>query len=103
MPEPDAADALPAEFARERDRCVERLRGMPLTRLAESAALAHTAACAIAELTPQARDHVLPRLADRAAGDQLAVVADDLLAATRDPATLERGVGILTALRRSLP
>lgn len=103
MPEPPAGDSDRAEFERERDRCVERLRGMPLTKLTHSAELAYAASCALAELTPQARDHALPRIADRAAGDQLAVVANDLLASASDPTVLERGIGILTALRRSLP
>lgn len=90
-------------FIRERDRCVDRLRGMPLTRLPASADLAYGAASAIVAMTADAAGRVLPRLADHAAGDQLAVVAADLLAGEPDAATLERATGILTGLRRSLP
>ena len=96
MPDADA-------FMRERDRCVDRLRGMPLTRLPVSAALAYAAANALVDLTPDAAGRALPRLADHAAGDQLAVVAADFLASAPDTAALERATAILTELRRSLP
>ena len=90
-------------FSRERDRCVDRLRGMTLARLPEAAALAHAAARRIVDLTPGAGGRPLPRLADHAAGDQLAVVASDFLAAAPDAAALDQGTAILTELRRSLP
>ena len=90
-------------FIRERDRCVDRLRGMPLTRLPQSADLAYAAAAALVALIPGAAGHPLPRLADHAAGDQLAVVAADLLAGDPDADTLDRATAVLSELRRSLP
>ena len=90
-------------FIRERDRCVDRLRGMPLTRLPQSADLAYETAGALVGLTYGAAGHPLPRLADHAAGDQLAVVAADLLAGDPDADTLDRATAVLSELRRSLP
>lgn len=90
-------------FIRERDRCVDRLRGMPLTRLPQSADLAYATAGALVALIPGAAGHPLPRLADHAAGDQLAVIAADLLASNPGTDTLERATDILSELRRSLP
>ena len=98
-----ASPAAVEEFRRERDRCVDRLRGMPLTRLPASADLAYGAACALLALTPDTAGHALPRLADHAAGDQLAVVADDFLASHPDDEGLARAAAALTTLRRSLP
>ena len=97
------AESAVDAFTREQDRCVDRLRTVPLARLAASADLAHAAACRIVDLTPDAADRTLPRLADHAAGDQLAVVASDFLAGAPDAASLEQGTAILTELRRSLP
>lgn len=102
MPDAARSDAI-EEFRRERDRCVDRLRGMPLTRLPASADLAYDAACALVALTPDAAGHALPRLADHAAGDQLAVVADDLLSSNPDDQALAEATATLTALRRCLP
>ena len=90
-------------FARERDRCVDRLRTMPLGRLPESAALAYEACTELLQLTPGGEGRALPRLADRAAGDQLAVIAADFAAAGPDDAALALGTEVLTRLRRSLP
>lgn len=102
MPDPARSQAVDL-FIRERDRCVDRLRGMPLTRLPDAADLAYETACALAALTPDAAGHALPRLADHAAGDQLAVVADDLLASDPDDRALTQAAAALTSLRRSLP
>ena len=98
MPDP-AVEAC----ARERDRCVDRLRGMPLGRLRDSAALAHVAAGRLIALTPGAAGRDLPRLADHAAGDQLAVVVSDFLSGSPTPQAIEQATAILTELRRSLP
>ena len=94
---------MPEEFAQERMRCTDRLRTMPLAKLPQAADLAFAASLAIVGLTPIANAHQLPRLADRAAGDQLDVVAGELLAADPDAATLTAATDILTRLRRSLP
>lgn len=76
---------------------------MPLPKLPEAAELAFHASAAIVRLTGGAAHHALPRLADHAAGDQLAVVTADLLADRPTDATIEAAIEILTALRRALP
>lgn len=91
-----------AEFHRERDRVVERLRTMPLAKLSGAADLAYDAACGILERSADA-GRTLPRLADHAAGDQLAVITDDFLRADPDDADVQAATAILTGLRRSLP
>ncbi len=97
------ADPALEEFARERDRCVDRLRTMPLRRLPDAAPLAHEACRALIALTPADAGRTVPRLADRAAGDQLAVIAADFLTADPEASSIAEAARILTELRRSLP
>mgnify|MGYP003346504341 CR=1 FL=1 len=54
---------------------------------------------------PRAADagRTVPRLADRAAGDQLAVIAVDFLTADPEASSIAEATRILTELRRSLP
>ena len=67
----------------ELDRVVQRLRTMPLTRLALHAGsardLAQELADRAAELSGATR-HVVPDVGDAAVGDQVAVTGRDLLA-----------------------
>lgn len=90
-------------FERERRRCVDRLRTMPMSKLEASAALAYDTCLALKALTPEAADFSLPRLADHAAGDQLDVMSDEYLASNPDATSLETAAVILTRLRQALP
>ena len=119
MPEP----TTPREqFSRERERVVDLLRSMPATRLARTwgatgpvpdddamgapgsvADAAHGAAqwCADAEaVISGSPPHVVPRLGDLAAGDQLAVTSGDLLAADPPDVVLAEAAARLAELRR---
>lgn len=81
-------------FSVELDRCVTRLRSMPLTRLGAArgparSAIEYLAGCPV------------PELADHALGDQLQVVADEAARARDfDP---EAAAEVLVTLRRALP
>lgn len=87
---------------RELERVVDRLRSMPMTRLAPAADLAYATCLALLELAGD--DHPLPRLADHAAGDQLAIVGGEALARhPGDEVVLARMHELLTELRRALP
>jgi hypothetical protein len=98
----EPAPAAVAELGRELDRAIERLRTFGLARLraphcggrrtvAESA---HELAQLLADATARLEgrpEHLVPRLADHAAADQLAVLARDLVGAAT------RGAGELTS------
>ena len=90
------------DYQRELDRVVDRLRTMPLTRLRPAADLAHQACCDLLALAGVDRE--LPRLADHAAGDQLAVIGADLLREHgADELLMATATSVLTRLRRTLP
>ena len=84
----------PDDFDRELRRTVDRLRSMPLARLADAAPPARAAIEALA-------GEPVPVIADHALGDQLQVVADEA-ARARD---FDRAgaTALLAALRRALP
>ncbi len=90
------------DFDIELRRVVDRLRSMPVRHLPAAASLAYGACGELLALA--AVDRKLPRLADHAAGDQLAVIAADLRREQGpDAAVLAAGADILTRLRRALP
>lgn len=89
-----AADAL-----RELERVVDRLRSMPLSRLSLAAPLAFATCEQIQVAVDDPRP--VPRIADHAAGDQLAVIAQDALA--RRPEGTAVIADLLIELRRALP
>jgi hypothetical protein len=90
------------DFSTELDRVVDRLRTMPLTRTDAAAALTYPVTCRILQL--QGTTHPdLPRLADRAAGDQLAVIGREFIATTHDEAAIAEATAALVELRRALP
>lgn len=90
------------DFDTELTRVVDRLRTMPMTKLAVSAELAFRTASQLLDLTPGSHP-TLPRLADRAAGDQLAVIGHDFRAAEHDEAAVTEATAALVELRRALP
>ena len=94
------------EFARELGRVVDRLRGMPLTRLAASAALAFDASQRLLSMAIAAGDLVsgdLPRIGDHGAGDQLAVIGHDFASLQPGAADYAEATELLVELRRALP
>ena len=103
----DGADALRVECS----RVVDRLHSLAPARLARPdeqgstpADRAHLVAQRLADLAADAagRDRrPVPRLADHAAGDQVAVLGADVLA-EGDAAAHAAALAELTALRRSL-
>jgi hypothetical protein len=106
----------PAErYAADLERTVDRLRSLALTRLAAPFEPEATRADAARELVQRLADlaadlegaprREVPRLADRAVGDQLAVVGHDLAgaaAAAQRPDALDEPAEALLALRRRL-
>ena len=95
-----------AEFERELNRVVDRLRGMTMARLPASAALAFAASQQLLSMAIAAGDSVpaeLPRIGDHAAGDQLAVIAHDFMALQPSIDMVAAATDLLTELRRSLP
>ncbi|CAB4886217.1 MAG: hypothetical protein F2793_09560 [Actinobacteria bacterium] len=102
---PEVADRSPAEgFERELDRVVDRLRGMLVSRLADPADRAFAASQALLALTAgNAGAHDLPRIADHAAGDQLAVIGHDFAAGQPSDEQYAAATALLADLRRSLP
>jgi hypothetical protein len=113
----DSSGSAAERYAVDLERTVDRLRSMGLARLAASfepeqtrADAAHALAqrlcddAADLELRPRRQ---VPRLADHAAGDQLAVCGLDLLAAARDrdtdvAAVLTHAADALLDLRRRI-
>ena len=95
-----------AEFDRELGRVVDRLRGMPVTRLSASAELAFGACERLLSLAIGAGDRapaLLPRLGDHAAGDQLAVIGHDFASLQPGVVAYAQATDILAELRRALP
>jgi hypothetical protein len=95
-----------AEFARELGRVVDRLRGMPVTKLAASAELAYRASERLLSMAIAAGDRVpalLPRIGDHAAGDQLAVIGHDFASLQPGAAAYAEVTELLVELRRALP
>jgi hypothetical protein len=106
----------PAErYAADLERTVDRLRSLALTRLSAPFEPEPTRADAARDLVQRLADlaaeleggprRTIPRLADPAVGDQLAVVGQDLAAAARAagrPEALEEPAEALLALRRRL-
>ena len=89
-------------FGVELQRVIDRLRTMPLTKLHACADEAHRTAKHLVMLTPDAhRD--LPRLADHACGDQLAVIGQDFQRVQKDEAAIAEATAALVELRRALP
>ena len=93
------------EFETELRRIVTRLQVMP-DRLRESAyELTHPVLQTLYDLTRECDStgpRAVPRLAPRAAADQLSVIARDLLADC-DEQQRDQATALLTELRRSLP
>jgi hypothetical protein len=114
----DSARPVPKRYEADLERTVDRLRGLALARLsapfepeATRADAAHALAQRLADLAADVAGQphrVVPRLADHAAGDQVAVCGRDLLdAALAHPsdmadAALAEGGELLTDLRRRL-
>lgn len=95
-----------AAFERELNRVVDRLRGMTMSRLPASAALAFAASQQLLSMAMAAGDSLpaeLPRLGDHAAGDQLAVIAHDFMALQPSDDEVTAATDLLIELRRSLP
>ncbi len=65
------------EFSIELDRVVDRLRTMPITKLEHSASLTRPVLSELAEMAGQSRP--VPDIADRALGDQCAVLGQELI------------------------
>ena len=65
------------EFTVELDRVVDRLRTMPITKLKDAAKLTRPVLAALAEMAGQSRP--VPEIADRALGDQCAVLGQELI------------------------
>jgi hypothetical protein len=91
-----------SDFDIELARVVDRLRTMPMTKLPVSADLAYGTASHLLDLTPGSHP-TLPRIADRAAGDQLAVIGRDFRAAANEEAAVTEATAALVELRRALP
>lgn len=92
---------MTGDAERELNRVVERLRTMPLGRLAVAAPLAYDACRAM--LAVVGDEHTLPRLGDHAAADQVLVIAADAWARAEGADARARIAEILTGLRRALP
>lgn len=93
------------DLRREADRVVERLRTMPLARLASAAdgarALAQGLADRSADLSGQERREV-PDVGDAAVGDQVAVMVADLLGLRPPPQQCAEAAEELARYRRAL-
>jgi hypothetical protein len=112
-----SAASAAEELIREQERVVRRLRSMALDALPTDRVLA--TAQRLADLAAEApaagephphpgRRREVPRLASYAAGDQVTVLTDELLAtaarldADSGAGLLGQGVAVLTELRRDL-
>jgi hypothetical protein len=98
---------LSEEYERELARVTERVRTMPLTRLAQCADMVFTTCAALADLARAAGSGLadgdaLPRLGDHALPDQLQVLGVELLA-TGDENAITAGLALLTDMRKALP
>jgi hypothetical protein len=95
------------EYERELARVVERVRTMPLTKLATCSDDVFALCCALADLSQAAGSglagsHALPRLGDHALPDQLRVLGMEL-AATGENVQIECGLELLVDMRKALP
>jgi len=86
------------EFDQELRRLVDRIRTMPLTALAKHSHVVFDTCQKLVDLTGESRQ--LPRLADHAAGDQLAVVGADCH--TMSEAAITEATAALIKLRKAL-
>lgn len=86
------------DFETELRRVVDRLRGMPLNRIGPAADAAFATCQHLLIITGDDRE--LPRLANHAAGDQLAVIAGECR--TMNEAAVAEATAALVALRRAL-
>ncbi|MEY4137523.1 MAG: hypothetical protein RL205_1651 [Actinomycetota bacterium] len=102
-----SSDDIGEEFERELARVVERLRTMPLTRLATCSDTVFELCGKFADLA-HARGSGLPgassvpRLGDHALPDQVRVLGMEL-ASTADPSTLSQAYALLVDMRKALP
>lgn len=87
-----------AEFSLELDRVVDRLRTMPITKLERAANLTRPVLSELAEMAGQLRP--VPVIADRALGDQCAVLGQELTDSGRPCAA---AAVLLRELRLMLP
>ena len=95
------------EYERELARVVERVRTMPLTKLATCSDDVFALCCALADLSQAAGSglagsRALPRLGDHGLPDQLRVLGMEL-AATGENAQITRGLELLVDMRKALP
>ena len=87
-----------AEFSLELDRVVDRLHTMPITKLKDAAKLTRPVLSGLAEMAGQSRS--VPEIADRALGDQCAVLGQELIDSGRPCAA---AAVLLRQLRLKLP
>ena len=103
IPEPPTA---PRErLAWEIERVADRLRSMPLARLARCAPAARSVAQVLADLAADAEGRSrrpVPDVGDPAVGDQVAVTGADLLRAGAADPVLHRAADELSEVRRLL-
>jgi len=98
---------LGEQYERELARVVERVRTMPLTKLATCSNQLFELCGAFAEFAHESGSGLpgaqsLPRLGDHALPDQLQVLGDEL-AAVGNPIALERAYKLLVDMRKALP
>lgn len=98
---------LGEEFERELARVVERVRTMPLTRLAVCADGVFALCGRFADLSRESGSGLpgaaaVPRLGDHALPDQLQVLGMEL-AAVADTSTLANAHDMLVSMRKALP
>jgi hypothetical protein len=86
------------DFETELRRVVDRLRAMPVRHLPTAAEHAYRTCEQLLVIMGETRP--LPRLADHAAGDQLAVIASECR--TINEAAVAEATAALVALRRAL-
>ena len=86
------------EFSIELDRVVDRLRAMPITKLKGAASMTRPVLSELAEMAGQLRP--VPDIADRALGDQCAVLGQELIDSGRPCAA---AAVLLRELRLALP
>jgi len=108
MSDPTLGQAdLGDEFERELARVVERVRTMPLTKLATCADDIFALCGQFADLgrdwgSPLPGATAVPRLGDHALPDQLQVLGMEL-AAIADPTSLTQAHDLLVSMRKALP
>ncbi len=98
---------LSDDYERELVRVVERIRTMPLTRLAACSDDVFGLCGSLADLARESGSALpgaqgLPRLGDHALPDQLQVLGMEI-AAIGDPSTITRAHSMLAEVRKALP